>query len=64
MRRRILFVKQLGLSDEIILKAMKTFQLPKGRLDLVYEKDFKIIIDFAHTPNALLQLLPAIKNYT
>jgi len=53
--------KQLGLSDEEILKAMRTFQLPKGRLDLVYDKDFKIIIDFAHTPNALLQLLPAIR---
>ena len=53
--------KQLGLSDEKILKAMKTFQLPKGRLDLVYDNDFKIIIDFAHTPNALLQLLPGIR---
>ncbi|MDO8741515.1 MAG: Mur ligase family protein [Candidatus Roizmanbacteria bacterium] len=53
--------KQLGLSDEIILKAMKTFQLPKGRLDLVYDKDFKVIIDFAHTPNAFLQLLPEIR---
>ncbi|MFA6017505.1 MAG: Mur ligase family protein [Patescibacteria group bacterium] len=53
--------KQLGLSDETILKAMKTFHLPKGRLDLVYDKKFKIIIDFAHTPNALLQLLPAVR---
>ncbi|MEK7177741.1 MAG: Mur ligase family protein, partial [Patescibacteria group bacterium] len=53
--------KELGLSDEIILKALKTFELPKGRLDLVYDKDFKIIIDFAHTPNALLQLLPEIR---
>ena len=52
---------QLGLSDEIILKAMKTFQLPKGRLDLVYDKDFKVIIDFAHTPNAFENLLPEIK---
>ncbi|MBI5122446.1 hypothetical protein HZA75_01155 [Candidatus Roizmanbacteria bacterium] len=53
--------QQLGLSDEMILKAMKSFQLPKGRLDLVYDKDFKVIIDFAHTPNALLQLLPEIR---
>ena len=53
--------KELSLSDEMILKAMKTFQLPKGRLDLVYDKDFKVIIDFAHTPNALLQVLPAIR---
>ncbi|VVA43518.1 UDP-N-acetylmuramyl-tripeptide synthetase [Candidatus Roizmanbacteria bacterium] len=53
--------KELGLSDEVILQALKTFELPKGRLDLVYDKDFKIIIDFAHTPNALLQLLPSIR---
>jgi len=53
--------KEIGLSDELILSALKTFELPKGRLDLIYDKDFKIIIDFAHTPNALLQLLPAIR---
>ncbi len=53
--------KQLGISEKSILEAMKTFELPKGRLDLVYDKDFKVIIDFAHTPNALLQLLPAIR---
>jgi UDP-N-acetylmuramoyl-L-alanyl-D-glutamate--2,6-diaminopimelate ligase len=53
--------KELGLSEEIILKAMKSFELPKGRVDLVYNKDFKVVIDFAHTPNALLQLLPALR---
>ncbi|MFA6532798.1 MAG: Mur ligase family protein [Patescibacteria group bacterium] len=53
--------KQLGISDQEILKSMKTFELPKGRLDLVYDKYFKVIIDFAHTPNALLQLLPAVR---
>jgi len=53
--------QQLGLSDEIILKAMKTFQLPKGRLDLIYDKDFKVIVDFAHTPNAFENLLPEIR---
>src|SRR3989339_221107 len=53
--------EKLRLSDEIILKAMETFQLPKGRLDLMYNEDFKIIIDFAHTPNAFLELLPAVR---
>jgi UDP-N-acetylmuramoyl-L-alanyl-D-glutamate--2,6-diaminopimelate ligase len=40
---------------------MMTFKLPKGRVDVVYNKDFKVIIDFAHTPNALLQLLAAVR---
>jgi UDP-N-acetylmuramoyl-L-alanyl-D-glutamate--2,6-diaminopimelate ligase len=56
--------KQLGLSDKQILKAMKSFQLPPGRLELVYDGPFKVIIDFAHTPNALRKVLPEIrKNY-
>ncbi|KKP59907.1 MAG: UDP-N-acetylmuramyl-tripeptide synthetase [Candidatus Roizmanbacteria bacterium GW2011_GWA2_34_18] len=42
--------QKLGLSDEMILKAMKTFQLPKGRLDLVYDKDFKGLRDFTKRP--------------
>src|SRR3989344_3521745 len=54
--------QQLGLLDEVILAAMKIFKLPKGRLDLVYDKDFKVIIDFAHTPNAFENLLPEIKH--
>ena len=51
----------LGLRSEEVLKAIKTFNLPKGRFDLVYDKDFKVIIDFAHTPNAFLKLLPEIR---
>lgn len=53
--------KLLGLSDKQIFKGMKSFKLPKGRFDLVYDKEFKIIIDFAHTPNAFLKLLPEIR---
>ncbi|MGB9707310.1 MAG: Mur ligase family protein [Microgenomates group bacterium] len=53
--------KLLNISEGQIIKAMKTFQLPKGRLALVYNKEFKVIIDFAHTPNAFLNLLPEVK---
>lgn len=53
--------KELGFKEEVILEALKTFELPKGRLDLIYDNDFKVIIDFAHTPNALAQLLPSIR---
>lgn len=53
--------KILGLSDKKIIQAMKSFQLPKGRLEVVYDKDFKVIIDFAHTPNAFQELLPEVR---
>ncbi len=51
----------LGLRSEKILGAILSFKLPKGRLEIVYDKEFKVIIDFAHTPNAFSKLLPEIK---
>jgi UDP-N-acetylmuramoyl-L-alanyl-D-glutamate--2,6-diaminopimelate ligase len=51
----------LGLTEEKILKAAKTFKMPKGRLDIIYQKKFTVIIDFAHTSNAFAVLLPEIK---
>ncbi|MBP9797540.1 UDP-N-acetylmuramyl-tripeptide synthetase [Candidatus Woesebacteria bacterium] len=53
--------KELGLSAEDILKGIKTFALPKGRLDKVYDKDFTVYIDFAHTPHSIAQLLKGLK---
>jgi UDP-N-acetylmuramoyl-L-alanyl-D-glutamate--2,6-diaminopimelate ligase len=40
---------------------MKTFALPRGRFEVVYNKDFMVIVDFAHTPNAMYQLLKSVK---
>lgn len=53
--------KELGISEEDIRKGIKTFSLPKGRLDKVYDEDFTVYIDFAHTPHSILQLLKSIK---
>ena len=52
---------KLGLSDEQIFSAMKTYTLPPGRLEVIYDKNFKVIIDFAHTPNALHEALQSIR---
>src|SRR3990167_3321788 len=56
--------KLLGVQEEEILKALKTFKLPKGRIETVYDKEFKVIIDFAHTENSLRQVLKSIKRNT
>jgi UDP-N-acetylmuramoyl-L-alanyl-D-glutamate--2,6-diaminopimelate ligase len=53
--------KLLKIPEKKILESMKSFKLPKGRLALVYNKKFKVIIDFAHTPQAFLSVLPGIK---
>lgn len=53
--------KILKLDEDKIIKALKSFTLPKGRLEVVYKNDFIVIIDFAHTPNAFQALLPEIK---
>ncbi len=53
--------KTLGISDVEIRKGIKTFTPPKGREDVVYKKDFTVMIDFAHTPNAINQILKSIR---
>jgi len=53
--------RQLGLSDTKIRTAFSTFTLPAGRIDVVYDKDFTVIVDFAHTPNAIKRILVTIK---
>lgn len=53
--------KVIGISDDTILRAMKTFKLPKGRYDIVATKPFTAIIDFAHTPNGIYQILQDVK---
>ena len=54
--------KEVGLSDETIFKSMRSFIPPLGRMEVVYNKDYTVIIDFAHTPNGLHEALKSIKH--
>jgi len=54
-------VKHLGVTDDTYLQAIKSFSLPPGRVEVVYKNSFTAIIDFAHTPNSLRSILPAVK---
>lgn len=56
--------KSLGIADESIKKALKTFQMPIGRVDYVYQKDFSVMIDFAHTPSAFEKILSTVRPIT
>jgi len=60
----IAVAKSLGLEDVAIKKAIESFEAPLGRQEVVFNKEFKVIIDFAHTPNSFSQVLPQIKKQT
>lgn len=52
----------LGILPEKIRQAVAKFQGVKGRMDPIKEgQNFQVIIDFAHTPNALENVLKALK---
>ncbi|MBI2613628.1 MAG: UDP-N-acetylmuramoyl-L-alanyl-D-glutamate--2,6-diaminopimelate ligase [Candidatus Levybacteria bacterium] len=52
---------QLGIKNEDIRKGIESFVMPLGREDIIFKKDFTVMIDFAHTPNAFEQILKSIK---
>ena len=57
-------LRQLHFSDVIIRKALATFKAPEGRQETIYNKEFEVIIDFAHTPLAFQNILPEVKKIT
>ena len=57
-------LRSLRLPDEDIRKGIASFKAPAGRQEVVYNKEFMVINDFAHTPNAFANILPAIRKIT
>src|SRR3989344_8279576 len=60
----IAVAKAIGIDKKNIEKAITTFKMPEGRQEVVYDKQFRVIIDFAHTPNAFGNVLPEVKKTT
>lgn len=51
-----------GVSIEASLKALRSFSGVPGRMEMVHtDRNYKIIIDFAHTPDGLLNVLETLK---
>ena len=53
----------LGYKIEEILKRINNVKKVLGRMDVVYNKKFKIIIDYAHTTNATINVLKFIRKF-
>jgi UDP-N-acetylmuramoyl-L-alanyl-D-glutamate--2,6-diaminopimelate ligase len=54
---------QEGISLNNSIKYIETFKTVTGRMEVLQEKPFKVIVDYAHTPNALLEVLTSIKKH-
>ncbi|MFH0937014.1 MAG: UDP-N-acetylmuramoyl-L-alanyl-D-glutamate--2,6-diaminopimelate ligase [Candidatus Daviesbacteria bacterium] len=55
--------RTLGINDELIKKSLESFTGLTGRMEEIKNNQgLKIIVDFAHTPNALEQALQTLKD--
>lgn len=52
---------QIHITEDSIRKGLLSFQPPAGRQEIVYDKDFLVVNDFAHTPNSFAVILPEMK---
>lgn len=48
---------QLGIDHKTIIEAIRNIRTLEGRWEIIQEKPFKVVVDFAHTPNALAKML-------
>lgn len=60
----IIVLCQEGLTLTDIISKIPTLKAPPGRMDTVLYNGNKIIIDYAHTPDAIFNILTAIKEFS
>ncbi len=50
-----------GIKPDKVCKGLRKIQGVAGRLECVYDGDFKVYVDYAHTPDGLLKAINALK---
>lgn len=59
----IIILDKLKIEKEKIINIIKELQAPNGRMEIHNYKTNKIIVDYAHTPDAIKKVLETIENY-
>ena len=57
-------LKEMGLENTIIEKIIPCLKTPSGRMDNIRYKVNNIIIDYAHTPDAISNIINTVKEVT
>ena len=60
----MMVLKMIGISDEDLIRVVAKLSAPKGRMEKVLYKDNAIIIDYAHTPDAMIKIISTMKKVT
>lgn len=55
---------ELGLNINSVMTSLQSFNGVRGRCEIIYEGDFTVICDYAHTADALEKILTAAKSFT
>lgn len=57
----IIVLKELGFTYALITDVLQNIDLPPGRMDMIEYKNNRIIIDYAHTPDAIQNVISTVK---
>lgn len=57
----IILLKEFGISDSNIINALRSISAPPGRMEIIEYKYSRIIIDYAHTPDAVEKIISNVK---
>ena len=55
--------RSLGIQKSVIRKAVRDFSGVPGRMEYITLKPFTVIVDFAHTPNAIEKVLKHVREH-
>ena len=59
----ILVMIELGYKMDGIINRIDLIKIPPGRNEIVYNKDYLVMIDHAHTENAIKKLIKFVKHF-
>ena len=53
--------RAVGVGDDVIVKALRSFRGVPGRLEYVQQEPFAVVVDYAHTPDSLEKVYEAVR---
>lgn len=54
----------LGVKPVSVIKSLNSVKEVEGRLEKIYDGEYKVFVDYAHTPDGLKKSLEALKTFT